>query len=101
MFWHWLLAPVILFANTAFGLLPPWNLQIGFGYLDGASSDQSLDHSYIHYLLLDLAPFDRFIPLHDAVLPLITLAVLAVSGLLAFKFVKFGLSLIPGISAGG
>lgn len=101
MFWHWIIGAIVTFGQKLYDLLPAWNLQVGSGYGDGATADSSLDNSFLHYLLLDLAPFDKFIPLHDGVLPLVTAAVLIFGGLLAFKGVKFLLSLIPGISAGG
>ena len=102
MFWHLLITPLTAFLTVLFNALPPWTITIGSGYLDGAQGDPySVDHSFLHYALLFLAPMDRFVPLHDGVLPLLILSLAIFTGLSAFKALKFILSLVPTISAGG
>lgn len=101
MFWHLLITPVVLLFNSTFNALPPWTITIGRGFFDGASTDSSIDHSMLHYSLYFLRPFDKYVPLHDAVLPMTALALAFFVSLLGFKLFKFVLSLVPTISAGG
>lgn len=101
MFWHLVLTPLIFFLNSLYSALPPWTLTIGTGAADGQGAADSIDHSYIHYGLVAMRPFDKFVPLHDGVLPLVLLGLAFFVALNAFKAMKFVLSLIPTISAGG
>ena len=99
MFWHLLIAPFVAVLTGLYNTLPPWTITIGHGAGDGSTVDNtSIDHSFIHYSLMLLAPFDKFVPLHDGVLPLVALALAIFLGLAGFKFIKFILSLVPTIN---
>ncbi len=101
MFWHLILAPYIALFYAVFAALPPWTIKIGNGGGDGSGDGGSSDNSFIHYALQSMAGFDKFLPLHDGVLPLVFIASAMFIGLSGFKLFKFLLSLIPTISAGG
>ena len=101
MVWHLILAPITALLNLLYAALPPWTVSIGSGAGDGSGVDTASDHGFVHYSLLFLAPYDKWLPLHDGVLPLVGIAALMFTGLLAFKMIKFVLSLIPTINAGG
>ena len=100
MFWHLLITPVVALFNSVFNALPAWTISIGDG-ADGSGADPSFDHSFIHYALLSMSQFDKFVPLHDGLLPLVAIAFVTFLGLSGFKLFKFVLSLVPTISAGG
>lgn len=87
MIWHLLLTPVTAFLTALYHALPPWNVDVGSLWLMGA--------------LNWLAPLDKYVPLHDGVLPCVTIAAGIFVALIAVKLFKFLLSLIPTISAGG
>ena len=82
--------------NFFYGLLPPWSITIGSGLTPGASDD-----NFIHNSLVYVLSWDRFIPIHDCFLPIIGLVSAVGVGLGAFKAIKFLLSLVPTINAGG
>ena len=101
MFFHLLITPLVTLFNGIYNALPTWNLFLGNGYGDGGGDGGSLDRSLVHYTLRFLVPFDKYIPLHDGVLPVLGLTLAVFTSLLAFKAFKFALSLIPTVSAGG
>jgi len=79
-----------------YGLLPPWSIVFGSGQTQNAS-----DGNFIHNALAFVLAWDRYIPLHDCFLPIIGIVTAVGVALGAFKAVKFVLSLIPTINAGG
>ena len=87
MIWHLIITPFVALFNAIYAALPPWNVDLG--------------SSWFHYALLWLVPLDKFIPLHDGFLPLILIAVGLFTVLNGIKIVKFLLSLLPTIGAGG
>lgn len=87
MIWHLLLAPVTAFLTGLYNALPPWTVDLGGSWLVGG--------------LAWLTPLDKYVPLHDGVLPCVTIAAGVFVALMAVKLFKFLLSLIPTISAGG
>ena len=87
MIFHWIITPFVVFLTALFNALPPWTVDLG--------------SSWLHYSLQWLRPLDKFIPLHDAVLPLLAILLACFVGLNAVKWFKWLLSLIPTISSAG
>ncbi len=96
MIWHPFLAVLAAFLGTLYNLLPPWTFHLT-GDQTGASSDYGGVAAFISWL----GTLDRFIPIHDALVPMVGVQLAITLGLLVFKAIKFVLSLIPTISAGG
>lgn len=85
------------FLQTLVATLPPWTITLG----NGTQPDNSTDHSLIATIFNTLGSFDRFFPIHDGLIPILGLLFLITTVFLAIKGVKFALSLIPTIGAGG
>lgn len=100
MFWHLLITPIVLLFHTLYDALPPWTISLGSG-LNPSDDVSTLDGGMLHKSLTYMATFDRYVPLHDGVLPIVSLALAFFVAMIAFKVFKFILSLIPTISAGG
>ena len=87
MIWHLIITPIVALLNSLYAALPVWNIDIG--------------QSWLVPSLEWLASLDRFMPLHDALLPALSISGAVFVALFAFKLIKFILSLVPTISAGG
>ena len=90
--------------NSLYALLPDWHF-IGFAgspsCVGCASVPGSTDAGGLYWFLSFLKVLDRFIPVNDALVPIVLISFGITAGLLTFKGIKFVLSLIPTISAGG
>lgn len=88
--------------NGVYHALPVWTFT---GFLSatggGESGAATADNGALRWFLSFFQQLDRFIPIHDALVPIMSVMLALSVGLLAFKVVKFVLSLVPTISAGG
>lgn len=96
MFFHPILAAITSLMNTLYSTLPDWHF-LGFG----ANPDAASDKGALYWFLSFLKVLDRFVPVNDALVPIVLISFGITAGLLTVKTVKFVLSLIPTISAGG
>lgn len=106
MLFHPLFLVLTSTLNTVYSLLPVWSFHFGSGCGDGAACDPGTsaaggDGGALHWFVNFLGVLDRFIPVHDALLPILALSFAITLGLLIFKGVKWLLSLIPTISSAG
>jgi len=88
--------------NSLYASLPPWTFSFngpvgGSSSIGGGGGDTGAVETFIFFL----SAFDRFIPIHDCLVPIVSTQITITIAMLAFKAVKFILSLVPTISAGG
>lgn len=105
MIFHPILAILAATMSALYALLPAWTFGGILGApLDGAGSNfgsPNGDGGAIRWFLQLLFVLDRYLPIHDALLPIVSVTMAISLGLVAFKVVKFILSLVPTISAAG
>ena len=91
-----------LLLDGLYASLPVWTFT-GFLTPSGstATGAPTADGGALRWFLSFFQQLDRFIPLHDGLIPIMAVMLSLSAGLLAFKIVKFVLSLVPTISAGG
>jgi hypothetical protein len=75
--------------------LPPWTIKIG----DGLSVANPSDRNFIHVGLQVLGPLDRFIPIHDGLLPILGISVAITVGLNLYKGVMWLVNVTRGAGA--
>lgn len=97
-----LLHLLALLLNSVYAVLPAWTFTGFLSPTGGADSGaNTADGGALRWFLSFFQQLDRFIPLHDALVPIMGVMLSLSLGLMAFKVVKFILSLVPTISAGG
>lgn len=89
--------------NGLFAALPPWTFA---GLLPASGPSTGLggpsgDGGALTWFLQLLRVLDRYLPIHDALVPIVSVSLALAAALMAFKAIKFLLSLIPTVSAGG
>jgi len=86
--------------NTAllsfYSALPPWSIVLG----SGATPDAS-DGNALHLVIVYVVMWDRFLPIHDCLLPILVVQGLIFAVMIGLKIFFKTASFIPTIGAGG
>jgi hypothetical protein len=99
MIWHPIIAAFVTFITTLKAAIPAFNYHLG-GYHEVADPT-SIDGSSVSRALASLVVWDRFLPIHDALLPACLFSIQVVAAFLVIKTVKFIISCIPTVSGSG
>ena len=87
---------LVAFLNGVYATLPAWNWQLGG---PPAGSGGGVDNGWCMMCFGLLSRWDRILPIHDALFPVMTASILITSAIYVLGVVKYIINLVRGAGA--